>query len=355
MSFPAKDLILGAAELVDAGLGGLFPASSDDDGRAGSLTVFLFHRFFLDEELAPPMGVFPHERVSVSRFEDLIRGLKAQGFSFVLPRDVAAGRHIGKRAVMITVDDGYADNVRVLPVLERHDAKAAVFICPANIVGNKRFWPDALHIGAMREGWRLARTRRQRRALTKLPCSAAERRLVDWFGADILTPSGALDRALSVDELRTMARSPRVEFGCHGYDHTVLAPRSDGFVLDQLRRSRSFFEQVIGYAPAAISYPNGVYSDALLGLCRDFGFKTGITIEARGNRLGPQTAPQDMLALGRFTVSGTRRIDRQIHSTQVRWSVMRALYGLKTTKVAAGAEPHRVPGPAPRETTVERI
>lgn len=339
MSFPAKDQILSAAELADAVLSGLLENPIGCDAQAASLTILLFHRFFFEDELAAPLGVFPHERVTVSCFDDLICMLKSRGFCFVLPRDVLAGRHIGRRAVMITVDDGYADNIRALPILEKHDAKAAFFICPANIVENKRFWPDALYIGAKRHGWSQRRIRHRQRELTMKSNKEAERLIKHWFGEDLFVPSSELDRALRVDELKAMASSPRVELGCHGYDHTVLAPRSDRFVLDQLRRSRSFFDRVVGYEPSAISYPNGVYSNALVGICQDFGFQVGITIEARGNRLDAHASPGTMLTLGRFTFSGSRRIDRQINSTQVRWSAMRSLYGLKKSKIAAPARP----------------
>lgn len=354
MSFPAKDRILGAAELLDDVFGRLFDQDIRRRSETGSLTVFLFHRFFLEDELASPLGVYPHERVTVSQFEDFICALEDRDFCFVLPRDILAGRHVGKRAVMITVDDGYADNVRVLPILEKYNAKAAFFVCPANTVDKKRFWPDALYIGAKQQGWRARKIRRCQRELTLLPSDEAEHLLKRWFGDDILVPAGTLDRALRVDELKAMVSSPSVEIGYHGYDHTILAPRPDGFVLTQLTRSRRFFERELGCQPKAISYPNGVYSDALLKLCRSFGLKLGITIEARGNHLGMYAPSEGMLALGRFTFSGLRRIGRQINSTQVRWSAMRSLYSLKKSKVSTSQRLRNPPDTAVGEQWYER-
>ncbi|QYS86268.1 polysaccharide deacetylase family protein [Flavobacterium oreochromis] len=50
-----------------------------------------------------------------------------------------------KNALVITFDDGYADNyLNALPLLEKYQIPATIFICSYNINSNEEFWWDRL-------------------------------------------------------------------------------------------------------------------------------------------------------------------------------------------------------------------
>lgn len=64
---------------------------------------------------------------TVSCFREDLQWLTDRGYQFVLPRDLAAGLPLPEKAVMLTFDDGYADNYsRAFPLLQEYNAKAAV-------------------------------------------------------------------------------------------------------------------------------------------------------------------------------------------------------------------------------------
>ncbi len=332
MTFVGKEQLLGAAEAIDAQIAGLRRFSLLEPAP-GRVTAFLFHRFFEDDELEEDrLGIYPHEGVTLAKFEQFLRLCRDSGFDFVTPQDVPL-RTSARKAVMITVDDGYADNQRIVPLLEKYDAKAVIFISPANVASGRRFWPDALFIGAQRQRLPANERRRLLREMKLSPYPEAADRLQDLFGVDIFDTEGFLDRPLSVAELCAIAKSPRIEIGMHGYDHTILAPRSGAFVTDQLFRAAETLEEMIGYRPTCVSYPNGVYSDLLIHTCRALGLTTGMTIEARNNAVEDWRDPDRALRLGRFTFSGVRDTRRQLQSTQMPQSLMQALYRRKRTKV----------------------
>ncbi len=238
---------------------------------------------------------------------------------------------------MLTVDDGYADNLRILPVLERWGAEAVFLISGAHVGNGLRFWPDALYAGAARAGWSVRARRRALGRLRLMRYEEAVRCLEGWFGEDVMTTPGDLGRPMTVAELRALASSPHVEIGSHAYHHTVLTPRPERFVHDELERSIDFLTAIVGQRPMTISYPNGLYSETLKARCRRLGFGVGLTIEARASPLREGRPVGDLMQLGRFTVSGGRRLDRQLASAVMARSAMRALYGFKQSKVAEDA------------------
>src|SRR3546814_16003830 len=97
---------------------------------------------------------------------------------------------------------------------------------------------------------------RLRNRVTLMPHTESAPLLHDMFGADIFRPQGDLDRPLTVRELKTLASSRRIEIGVHGYEHTVLAPRSALFVDQQPVRAATEPEAPIRYRPPANPYPN---------------------------------------------------------------------------------------------------
>src|SRR6185503_6629173 len=234
MPFKGKEQILAITELVD-GLRARLTQFALDRAQPGRVSAFLFHRFFCENELLQvTIGVFPHEKVSLRQLDCFLGVCGAAGFRFVLPSEMADGRRDDHKALILTVDDGYADNLRLLPLLERHNAKAVVCVCAANIVKGRRFWPDALYIGARRAGMSARQRAVLLRALTTLPYEKTEDLLTARFGESIFQPEGFLDRPMTPGELRQLAESARIEIGCHSFDHTVLAPRSPEFVEHQL-------------------------------------------------------------------------------------------------------------------------
>lgn len=71
------------------------------------------------------------------KFEEIIKRLKDEGFKFLSindVRDAVKSGKIEKKSVLITFDDGYADNYSVvLPILKKYDAKATVFVIGSKV------------------------------------------------------------------------------------------------------------------------------------------------------------------------------------------------------------------------------
>lgn len=87
------------------------------------VTVLMYHDIVPDG--TPTNGM----QVTVSRFEADMRWLQENGYTTVLPRELAAGEPVPSRAVMVTLDDGYASNyTNAFPVLQELNMKAAIAV-----------------------------------------------------------------------------------------------------------------------------------------------------------------------------------------------------------------------------------
>lgn len=87
------------------------------------VTVLMYHDIVPDG--TPTNGM----QVTASRFAADMRWLQENGYTTVLPRELAAGEPAPDRAVMITLDDGYAGNYdNAFPVLRELQMKAVIAV-----------------------------------------------------------------------------------------------------------------------------------------------------------------------------------------------------------------------------------
>ena len=109
-------------------------------GRNARLPVMIFHRV-----LHQPDPLFPGEP-DAARFDAQL-SLLGRWFNVLPLPDAIDGLREGRlppRPLTITFDDGYADNCTVaLPILQRHDLRAAFFVATDYLDGG-RMWNDTV-------------------------------------------------------------------------------------------------------------------------------------------------------------------------------------------------------------------
>lgn len=88
-----------------------------------ALRVLMYHHLVEDGEACNDMTV------TVGRMEEDLRWLRDNGYHTVLPRELAAGEALPEKAVLLTFDDGYRSNYRLLfPLLEKYQMKAVISV-----------------------------------------------------------------------------------------------------------------------------------------------------------------------------------------------------------------------------------
>ncbi len=231
------------------------------------------------------------------------------------------GSDLPDRSVVVTFDDGYADNLHnAKPLLERYDVPATVFLASGFIGHEREFWWDELdrlllQPGALPESlsltvngstcrWELGeatrygeeaalRHRRWRAweeapssrhslyySLWKLlhPMTEGERQRVlhelrGWAGVE---PAGRPShRPLSIEEAVALSRGGLVEVGAHTVTHPVLSALPPASQRDEVLGSKARLEEILGRSITSFAYPHGSRSDytaETINIVREAGF-----------------------------------------------------------------------------------
>jgi len=280
----------------------------------GKLNIFIYHSV-----KAEPDPLQPSEP-DMRRF-DAILGFLRRWFT-VLPLGEAARRladgSLPPAAACVTLDDGYADNLtRLLPLLERHELPATIFVADGYLDGGC-MWNDVI-IEAVRH----CKTNRLDLSAEGLPVIAldnldARRRAIDTLlplvkyrpvsertplaaaiaRSAAVTPSSEL--MLTTSQLQTLARSSLVTIGAHTHSHPILAVEDEATAREEITASKRRLEALTDRSVGLFAYPNGRpgadYTARDVGLARAAGFDAAVSTAP-----GFATADSDRFQLPRFT------------------------------------------------------
>lgn len=183
-------------------------------------------------------------------------------------RSLAAGR-TPSRGLVLTFDDGYADNLEtVLPLLEERAMPVTIFVTTGNRGGE--FWWDRL-ARALEGAGKISDAYRIAAELERLPAQERDQRLtqLEAGNAPSLPPA---HRSLTAEELQRIAASPLVEIGAHGESHVPLPTLPRARQRDESLRSRLELERLIGSPVTSFAYPHGAISPETVEVIRDAGY-----------------------------------------------------------------------------------
>ena len=242
-------------------------------GTTVELPIIMYHSLVTGENTAAQY-VCP-----ISRVESDLCWLREHGFeSVTLAQLIAFADGTGTlpaKPVLITLDDGYRNNLTLLPpLLERYDAHAVI-----SVVGEY---------------------------------------------SDIYTASGedgSPHTCMSWEDLSLAAASPRLELANHSYYFHHLTPRKGSSIMknETLEHWKAAFcadvqalqqamQENCGFSPICYAYPFGQLTDGADDLLQEMGFRITLTCNEEKSLL---TSGQSncLFSLGRYNRDGRIRTE----------------------------------------------
>ena len=183
--------------------------------------------------------------------EDLEAALRwlSKRFAFLTPDQAFLP---GARGVLLTFDDGFANNfTRALPLLERFGVPAVFFVTLQHVEEPSDWLPSV------------------RRALAGIEPAWPEEVRQDLFDG------------MSVEQLRAAAAHPLITIGSHTLGHPRLTA-CDGEVLRrQVESSRQRLSELTGREVDLFAYPYGDYDRRVAEAVRSAGYRAAFAEDAR--------------------------------------------------------------------------
>src|SRR5215210_4757041 len=273
-------------------------------GRSeGRVLILLYHRVATLK--SDPWGL----AVTPDRFVEHLKVLREHARPMKLG-DLSVALRNGRlpdRAVVVTFDDGYFDNLRnAKPLLERYDVPATVFVASGFIGQKHEFWWDELDRLVLQPGrlpdrvrlsvdgktyqwelgesadytkedfrshrgwkaWKESQTPRQylytslHDLLRSLSAGERRRKVAEVRSWRIDAPGRRpRHRPLSVEEIGRLQGGGLVEVGAHTVNHPLLSELSTAVQRREIRQSKARLEEIVGYGVSSFAYPYGKSAD----------------------------------------------------------------------------------------------
>lgn len=287
-------------------------------GRHGALIVLIYHRVL---PVPDPLLADEPDAVEFAAQMDLV----ADMFRVLPLADAveAIGRGtLPARALAITFDDGYANNLEVAaPILAARGMTASFFIATGFVDGGAmwndlviealRQAPEEFDLGSLDLGrYLLSDMPARRQALDEILGKLKYRELPErlQLAAELARLAGVGDGRrpmMSESQLRELA-GLGMDVGAHCVRHPILARLAPEEARREIFDSKARLESITGQPVRTFAYPNGRpgvdYGAEHVAMVREAGFATAVTTAWGAASRGidrwqvPRVAPWDRVA-----------------------------------------------------------
>lgn len=239
--------------------------------------------------------------ISQENFERQIRYLKEHG-QIVSLRDFFEGSFDKSRlATAITFDDGFRNNLtRALPILEKYNAPATIFVTGINSLGEGILWPDFIDLATpqlpneINCAGRIFQKTFKGELYSKSSNESLKRFLRFKERKFIAATLEELRRKYNVsfenchtdhykllndDEIFNLANHPLITVGVHGLYHTDWSQMGREECLAELQSCKDILSRISKKDVSSVAFPFGSHNKMVLDCCLESGFTQIVSVE----------------------------------------------------------------------------
>lgn len=283
---------------------------------SGSCTVLLYHRVF--DAKFDPQGL----SVSPKNFEDQLLHLKKSHVFLSVDqfyKILNSGSAFPKKSLLITFDDGYADNYHnALPILQKLKLQALFFIATKNLNNHELFWWDELDLcfKKIHQNKIDVMELKKKHQLTDIEqlyefylinCKTASSLSIRESYMDEIRNVVSLDEELkgnykfmNNDELVKLSQSDYAVIGGHTINHLSLGHLTHIDQKNEIEGSLKYLELLLNRKIEYFAFPYGEkhnYNETTIELCKQLNLKL-----AAANYCDYVTRKSDLYSFPRFVV-----------------------------------------------------
>jgi peptidoglycan/xylan/chitin deacetylase (PgdA/CDA1 family) len=182
-----------------------------------------------------------------SDFEQQLLALKVKNYTTITFAQLTAawaGAALPAKPIIITFDDGYANQMTAFDLLEKYQMKATFYIIDGGPLSN---WC----IGAGRQ-----------------------------YNLPSQPPNGCGDAYLNWDQVRQLDQSGIITIGSHTIDHPDLPTETADQQRSEIAGGKAQLEAQLGHSVYTFAYPYGDYNATTISIVQQAGFTTAVTTAA---------------------------------------------------------------------------
>jgi peptidoglycan/xylan/chitin deacetylase (PgdA/CDA1 family) len=198
------------------------------------------------------------------------------------------GGHLPPYSLLVTIDDGWKNNINLLPVFTKYKVKPLIYLCSQVVNTNHPFWTKMVR-------------REDIEYYKSMPNAIRVKALKD---AGLYTPDMNYHepQGLSLEDI--MALKGNVSFGAHTRYHPVLTQCTDGEQEEEIINSKTELEIICEEPILHFSMPFGDYNEYSLQCIKKAGYVTARTVKKGWNGV-----KDDKLQLKAFPISDDADLD----------------------------------------------
>lgn len=201
-------------------------------------------------------------------FRKCIKWLKEEKYHFLTVDNLTnlntTSFEIGKKYVIITVDDGWRENItNIVPIAIEYKTPVTIFISTEPMLQGNRFWWSYFK-QAKFQGIKTNSIEK----LKKIPNDDRLAQL-DLVKNKILNKR----EAMNIEEIIEISSTPYISIGSHTVSHPILTQCSNDQLMHEVDHSKLILEQLLLKPINSFSYPNGDFSGREVEIVKNAGYK----------------------------------------------------------------------------------
>jgi peptidoglycan/xylan/chitin deacetylase (PgdA/CDA1 family) len=264
-------------------------------------------------------------KVSPDYLESFILDSKAKGYAFISLNELTEAmeeRRFPSRSIILTLDDGYRDNIiHGLPLFRKHQIPFTVYLSTFFIESRELPWWYLLEKLLLEKSqiiwsgdiYDVTSTSSKERLFMKLRQIILEDFEGSASGINFLCRENEFstkpeeDLFLSWADIVELATEPLADVGNHGHSHLNLIRASDATVQKEFSAANELIYSHTGRYPRHYCFPYGLYDSRALDVLRNSGAVTCAT--SAGGAIQKSSSTDLLFELPRFMLTEGMYID----------------------------------------------